>query len=299
MNAGQPDRDRLDEHATAQRGLFTRAQAMTCGYSAYRIRTRIRDGDWVTVVRDVFTDRGRDLTPMLRDTAALLSLPGAVLAGPSAARWHGIPVPSDETVVAHPQRIRRRGIQVLHEEPDLADVCTVDGAAATTVPRTVYDCARLMPDAVARAVLATALEESWTTVPELAGRIRAATGRHGTPRLIRLLRLAAHGEEQAALRLVRNLLQQAGIWGWIEQVPIEDRWGLIGLGDVVFPEVKLLLELKRGDLMPEAAREERRTRLAAAGWSVSEITWHDLTTHPDEFVAELRASLDRLGSFRW
>ncbi|MET7398286.1 hypothetical protein ABZS66_32835 [Dactylosporangium sp. NPDC005572] len=262
---------------------------------------RIRDGDWVSVVRDVFTDRGREITPTVRDRASLLALPGAVLAGPSAARWHGITVPSDETVVmTHPQRVRRRGIQVLYEQPALEDVCTVDGATVTSVPRTVYDCARLLPDAVARAVLAKSLEESWITIPELAGRIRAATGRHGTPRLVRLLRQAAHGEEQATLRLIRKLLRHAGIWGWQEQLPIKDRWGLIGLGDLVFPEVKLLLDLKRDPAaLPEAMREERRTRLAAEGWSVSEITWHDLTTRPDEFVAELRASLDRLGSVRW
>ncbi|WP_238016308.1 hypothetical protein KZZ52_00985 [Dactylosporangium sp. AC04546] len=261
---------------------------------------RIRDGDWVSVMRDVFTDRGRDLTPKLRDAASLLALPGAVLVGPSAARWHGIPVPSDDTVIAHPQRLRRREIQVLHGQPVPADICLVDGAAVTTVPRTVYDCARLLPDAAAQAVLATALRECWTTVPDLAWRIQAATGRHGTPRLVQLFKLAAQGEEQAALHLIKKLLQLAGIWGWAEQVPIKDRWGFIGVGDLVFADAKLLLELKRGyDALPGPKREERRSRLAAAGWSVSEITWHDLTTRPDEVVAELRASLDRLAPITW
>ncbi|GAA0737671.1 hypothetical protein Drose_00950 [Dactylosporangium roseum] len=309
MNPGQPDRDRLDAHATAQRGLFTRTQALNCGYSESKIKTKCRTGDWTVVVRDVYADRGLEITPRLRDAAAVLALPGAVLAGPSAARWHRIEVPSTATFVAYPRRIRRRQVHVLHEEPPPTDVVQVDGVATTTLGRTLFDCARLLPDAAATALLTKALEEGWTTMPELAERIRDMTGRHGTPRLVRLIRTVAFGDRSAALQLMVRLLQRAGIWGWQLHEPINDRWGLIGLGDVVFPEAKLVLDLGPGpelgtdDAEPKqeiaARRRERAVRLAAAGWTVTALTWGDLTGHPTEVVAELRACLDRLTPVRW
>src|SRR5882724_1164288 len=92
-----PDRGALDLLAEDQYGLFTRAQAVTCGFSNHQIARRIREGDWVMVRRSVLTDRGRPLTPKLRDIAALLMRPDAILGGPSAARWHDIEVPSDTT----------------------------------------------------------------------------------------------------------------------------------------------------------------------------------------------------------
>ncbi|MGI5179691.1 hypothetical protein ACQEVZ_25505 [Dactylosporangium sp. CA-152071] len=256
-------------------------------------------GDWSPVVRDVFADRGLPVTPRLRDVAAQLALPGAVLAGPSAARWHGWEVPSTETFVAFPgRRPRLRHVHVVPVDLPATDICTVDQQQVTTPSRTVFDCARLLPDGAASALLATALQECWTTMPDLATRIRDATGRHGTPRLVRLVRMVALGNRTAAQKLAGKLLQRAGIWGWSPHEPISDRWGLIGLGDLVFPEAKLVIELGIDELEPAPLRE-RHTRLAAAGWTVVSYSWTDLTTRPSDLVAELRQHLDRLTPVRW
>jgi hypothetical protein len=300
MNPGQPDRDRLDAYAADQRGLFTRSQALSCGYTNPRIRTKVQTGDWAVVVRDVFADRGLPVTPRLRDVAAQLALSGAVLAGPSAARWHGWDVPSAETFVAlQARRPRLRHVHVLPLEVPATDVCVVDGVRVTSTERTVFDCARLLPDGAASALLTTALQECWTTMSDLATRIRDATGRHGTPRLVRLIRVVALGNRTSAQKLAGRLLQRAGIWGWTPHEPISDRWGLIGLGDLVFPEAKLVIELGIDELEVAAPLRERHTRLAAAGWTVVNYSWSDLTTRPSDLVAELRQHLDRLTPVRW
>src|SRR5262245_32031139 len=44
------DRERLRKRAAGQFGLFTRAQAIACGYSAYQIRRRVADGEWQRVL---------------------------------------------------------------------------------------------------------------------------------------------------------------------------------------------------------------------------------------------------------
>jgi len=304
MEHAQPDRDRLDALAAAQGGLFTRTQALTCGYTGTRIRTKCRTDDWVTVVRDVYTDRGLRITPVLRDLAARLALPGAILVGPSAARLHRIVVPSSGTFVALPsRRVHLRHVEVLRETIPPADLLEIAGSPTTTLDRAIFDCVRVLPDGTAEALLTKALQECWTTMPALASRIRDATGRHGTPRLVRLVRKVAFGSRNASQQVLTRLLQRAGVWGWRLHEPIADRWGLIGLGDVVFPTARLVVDLGLSELEPEpeqAARcEERRTRLAAAGWTTVPMSWDDLTSRPTEVIADLRAHLDRLTPIRW
>lgn len=303
MDRRKPDRDALDEHAARQHGLFTRTQALACGFSQYRIRARCRCGDWVVVLRDVFADRGLPLTPQARDVAAQLALPGSVLAGPSAARWHGMQVASEDTFVVGAGRRRLRRVHTLPETVAAQDICFFSEVCVTTLDRTVFDCLRLLPDAAALKLLEEALQRGWTSTAQLSQRLRDATSRHGTPRLIRLLQEAAHGSRSASQRLATRLLQRAGVWGWYTNEPVSDRWGLICIGDIVFAEAMLVIELDGAAFDPDGERaqrdRERYRRLAAAGWTVLRFTWIDLTTRPGEVIAEIRSLLDRLGVHSW
>src|ERR1043165_257114 len=85
-----PDRHALDKHTARQLGLFTRVQATTCGFSVGQITRRLKEGDWVEVRRGVLAERGLARTAKVRDMSVLLCVPGAILAGPSALRWHGV-----------------------------------------------------------------------------------------------------------------------------------------------------------------------------------------------------------------
>jgi len=82
----EADDSELRRMAARQRGLFTRTQARACGYSAYQVRRRIEFGQWQRVLGPVFAFLGASRTPGLLDVVAGLAVPGAVLAGPSAAR---------------------------------------------------------------------------------------------------------------------------------------------------------------------------------------------------------------------
>src|SRR5262245_46655723 len=128
MDQRKPDRVALDKHAADQRGLFTRAQAGACGYSEYQIRRRRTSGEWITVLGPVLADRGVQVTPLTRDVAVQLALPGSVLAGPSAARWHRMEVDSAETfvVVRRDRRVRLAGVHAFRESLPADDVSRVD-----------------------------------------------------------------------------------------------------------------------------------------------------------------------------
>lgn len=96
------DLSELNRIAGGQFGLFTRRQARTCGLSAYQIRRLIESGRWQRVAASVLAPAGLALTAAVRDRAALLAVPGSVLAGPAAARVWDLPVRDARTFLVVP-----------------------------------------------------------------------------------------------------------------------------------------------------------------------------------------------------
>jgi len=298
-DAPLPDPVQLQEVAAHQHGLFTRGQAMQCGYSTFQVRRRVMSGEWQQVVGPVYTDHERSLTPRLRAAAATFAVPGSVLAGASAARWLGLPVAA---TVVHlwTGPVRRRplpGVVMLREPLVSRDYGPYDGIQVTTPARTVFDCLRLLPDREAIDLLGKALHRSWITLPELSERITAHAGRRGAPKLVRLMRLAASGSRSAAERLVTDLLRHAGISGWRVNELIRDPEGVICTGDVVFPAAALILEIDgwayQSDRDARADDAERRRRLDAEGWTVVTFSWGDLTRRTEHVVATILTLLSR------
>jgi hypothetical protein len=176
-----------------QRGLFTRRQALELGYSRYQIRRRLAGGQWQAVLGDVLAEAGRPITGLLREQAALLAVPGGVLAGPSAARRHGLRCTDHRIFVAVgvARRVRHTGIVYLAGALPAADVVRSGGCPVTAVERTVFDCCLLLADDEAAQLLRDALDAGLVTVAGLASRVHAHAGRRGAPRLARLMRAAA------------------------------------------------------------------------------------------------------------
>jgi len=301
MRERTPDRDALDKRAIQQLGLFTRAQARACGFTNRQIGRRQREGDWVEVRRGILAERGLPLTPMVHDVAIQLAVPAAVLAGPSAIRWHGIEVPSADTVIALDQtrHARPSGVTVFREPIPDDDVCVLGDVCLTTLERAVFDCARVLPDVAALALLEQALERGWSSVPQLADRMGRFTNRRGAPRLVDLINTAAKGNHSAAVHLATRLLRGAGIWGWKLSERIYDRWGFVCVGDLVFEEPRLVIRLDSRPCDPASRRaqdeQDCRYRLLAAGWTPLAFGWHELNTRPDDVVATTKHALDWLG----
>jgi len=76
--------------------------------------------------------------------------------------------------------------------------------------------------------------------------------------------------------------------------------GLIGIGDIVFEILKLVVEVDGWAFHTTPDRfhrdRERQNRLVAAGWTVLRFTWRDLVERPEYVLATIRTMLDRLGS---
>jgi len=75
-------------------------------------------------------------------------------------------------------------------------------------------------------------------------------------------------------------------------VEIRDDAGVIGIGDVVFDRMKLVLEVDglAYHTTPERFERDRRrqNRLVLAGWTVLRFTWRDITARPAYVLATIQ-----------
>jgi very-short-patch-repair endonuclease len=278
-------------------GLFTREEAKRCGYTTAEIRHRIRRGDWLPVLGSVLAPAALPISTELRDLAASLAIEGSVLAGPSAARRWRIPVDDPRTClyVGRSGHGRLPGVTAWHSMPPADEVRRVDGARVTGRARTIVDCALALPERDAIEMLDLALVRRWISLDDLADQVRRQVGRRGVEKLIRLMRLLADGTRSAAERLAADLFRGHGVRGWKANVPVSGGEGVIGLGDFVFDEVKLVVEIDGLAFHTDPAEcgrdRERQNRILGAGWRLLRFTWYDLRYRPqyviDTVVAEL------------
>jgi very-short-patch-repair endonuclease len=288
---------RLGRLAARQLGLFTRAQAVDCGYSAFQIRRRVARTEWQQVCGPVLAFRGRLLTAPVLAAAAHLAVPGSVIAGPSAALWYDLPTGATGRWlwVGRPGRCRVPGVRTICDPLTEHDIRRGDGILITAPARTVFDCLRVVPDEAAMRLAVRALQRGWTTRGDLQRRIHEFAGRRGAPRLAHLMGTIIGDAESAAERLALGLLRRARITGWIANAEICDRAGLIGYGDIVFHAARLVVEIDGWAYHSDPDRfqrdRSRQNRLVAAGWTVLRFTWADLRNRPDEFVAAIRTAL--------
>jgi very-short-patch-repair endonuclease len=284
------DARRLKRIAGRQLGLFTREQAHMCGFSPAQIRRRLAAGSWRAFRRDVFAQAGLRSTPLIEDRAAQLTVPGSVLAGFSAARVWDMPVPKigSHLIVTGRTDSRPSGVRLIRADLSDRDLSMCQGGPVTSPPRTVFDCLRLLDDRPARDLLDRALQRRWITIGDLIERARAHTGRRGAPRLARLIGQAAGGTRSAAERRLAGLLRRSGLHGWQANIEIHDDRGLVGVGDVVFEQARVVIEVDGWafHVTPDRFRRdrERQNRLVAAGWTVLRFTWRDLTERPTHVI---------------
>jgi hypothetical protein len=291
------DLPELHRIAARQLGLFTRRQARACGLSAYQIRRRIDSGQWRRVAASVMAPAALPLTAAVRDRAAQLAVPGSVLAGPAAARSWGIQVGDARTFLVVPpgRHPRVAAARLLYDRLDRDEVWIRDGAAVTSRPRAVVDCLRVMRETDALNLLDRSLQEGWISIEDLTERVRGLAGRRGAPRLARLVGQVADGTRSAAERRTTGLLKRAGIEGWAANVVLRDDRGVIGVGDVVFEEARVVVEVDGWayHIGPKRFQRDRarQNRLVAAGWTVLRFTWRDLTERPEHVVATIASIL--------
>lgn len=283
-----------------QDGVITRRQARDCGLSDSAIGRRAATGEWITVARGVLRVADRTVDDRIRARIAVAAVgERAVLAGASAAWWHGLTdrVPYPHLVLGPRGRhgATISGVRVWHRDVADEDVVVRDALRITAMPLTVLDASVDL----GVWVMDAALLRKRVTIPQLARTQIRNRGRRGSPRSRAMLAAMSAGARSEAERLLLALLRRSAITGWRANYPVECRDSTPASGgyliDVAFPDAKVAIEIDgfafHSDAVAFQHDRRRQNDLVAAGWTVLRFTWHDLVDRPAYVIARIRAAV--------
>lgn len=276
---------------------------LTHGLSASHVAARVRRGEWVRVRRGVCMDAGADAADphrmaLARTLGAHACLGGThVLSHTSAALVAGLPLltPPTRAHVTQPWRPRSAIADdvVRHVRPlPPGHVTTLRGIPATSLARTLADCATALP-ALDGLVLMDAGLHLGVPRSEVEAIVQDLVGRRGVVRARAVLGFADDGAESSGETWTRWVLLRAGLPAPETQLEVETRLGP-RWSDLGWREWRLLLEYdgrqKYGDggAVAEALLAERRRQeaLEEEGWRVVRVVKEDLRS-PHALVARV------------
>lgn len=243
----------LKSVAERRLGVFTSQEALAAGYVVDDIKAALRSHRWVRLRKGVYTTREHVAAAdkrerhLLDSVAVLLSLDaGPVLSHSSAARLHDLVVPTAEApdvrVTDVDQWRRGRGYRVARAALPQGDVVPWLTFGATSIARTLVDCARewpLLPSVVA---MDAALNEGRVRRAELLGAVHSARHRAGASDAARACGLCDGRAESPLETEGRLALLAAGLPAPELQVELHDVRGRVARVDAWYDAAALALE---------------------------------------------------------
>lgn len=269
--------------------MLTRAQAIESGLSEKGIQVRLEGGRWITLCPGVYSMASAMPTWERQLTAAVLSRPGSVAAGMSAAYLHRMDgfQESRPTILCPPGTNARLQIGRVVRVADFDEVgkTTVRGFLATTVAETLWTLARSLPAKALNDLVDQQVAMGRTTTSELLGILQRvdATRQRG----LASFRKAVRNVDPAALTTAASLLEvalyrllsQPGIPSVSRQHPF--RLDQPARVDAYIPDWRLVVEAdgrnwhtRQADFQRD---RDRDNRLAARGILVLRFTYDDLS----------------------
>lgn len=288
---------------TRQHGYARTAQLLELGLSRGQIAHRVRKGLYERVSYGVvaWAARGRTLEEgAMRGVMAAGC--GAIAARWTAAALHKLDTPHDHQIHVVAQSYGRHHSPIsevyIHRTRYLPPehVVEIAGVPATSLSRTIVDCASLLDRWSALRMLdsASASAMAWRNIHTTAERL--TNGRSGVRAII--VATAPDGADRFRSLLERLMLEallQAGmpIGEW--NVPLSDPAGRIREVDLCYRDARLVVELDglrfhRSRLAQQRDRASDR-RLQLAGWRVLRFTWDEVVHRPARVADEIGRAL--------
>lgn len=295
--------DRLTELAGAQRGLFTREQALVCGFSSSALSRHLNSRRWRLILPHTYQFAA--VPPSWDQHVMAVHLwtgRSGVAVGQTAAELHGLEgVRSPLIEVACTGHRRSRvGIIVRRQCLDDHDIVEIGSIPVTTAIRTLLTLAADASSWEMDMALDSALRTGKTTLDALYERLDelGGRGRRGVARL--RIKLAERGGEvsapeslleRLAKRLVARHFPVPAIQHhvWHEGVPIARL-------DLAFPELKIGIEVDgyngHSGLVAFRRDRDRSGLLASLGWLVLPFTWDDIRTRRGLVVERIARAIE-------
>lgn len=283
--------------ATRQAGAFTTSQAILEGLTKRQIAYRLRVGTLRRVAGVALRHRQDQVSPAMLAFAAHLTWPDTVLAGPTVAILHGVPLNHQDAHVISQFRRKPQLHLVPHEfiiRPWEQD--SWRGIPATTPTRSLLDALVILPKAEAQALFVWAHTHDQIGPADFDAHLAQFPGRWGNNRLRQFLADATAGVMSPAERLAHEIFAKANLTGWKSDVTIRDADGIIARVDILFGTERIVVEIDGRQFHGSDRFQSDRTRdnrLQNAGYIVLRFTWQDLTQRPAEMVRQIQRSLDQ------
>ena len=270
----------------------------------------VQRGTITRLHRGVLSFAGAPLTWRARLMAATLSAGSSHASHRAAACLHGLdgftePQPIEVTVARGRCPVRDDIVVHRWTGPEANDYMQVDSIATSGVATTLACLGAVVPALQVEQALDDALRRghSLRWIRETAERLHRP-GPTGTGVLLKLLRDPARQQavpDSVFERITARLLCEAGLPTPALQHPVRLHNGRIVRIDIAWPEVRWGIEChsRRYHSGPSqvAADHDRDHLLAAAGWQVAYLTWHQV--QDSDYVVELarRAASRRVVEF--
>jgi very-short-patch-repair endonuclease len=295
---------KLTIRAARSGGVFSRRDALECGYTIPQIKARLAAGKWQRLRRGIYAEQA-DLSQLpvweresaehrLAVHAAVRALaPGsAVVSHHSALVMHEVPVWGVDLDEVHVTRQRSKpsgsvaaGIVQHTARFTDEDLTELAGLRVSTVPRALAEmaCVASFESIVVSADAALRAKQFY---PEDARRVLELTRSWPGAAMARAaIPFASRQAESVGESRLRVLMDRCDLPKPVLQAVIRDAAGtFVARVDFYFPEFRTIVEFdgltKYGtadDLVAEKAREDR---LRALGYQVVRVIWKDLPAAP-------------------
>lgn len=289
-----------------QAGAISRTQALTLGLSLRQIERRVETGDWIRALPGVYRLATVPPTPEQSVRVAALWLDNGVLTGVGAAWWWELlPYPPQrwEFQVANvTRRSQQSGVSVLRRWVDPADVTNHRNLTVVTEPLAVLRAAVTLEHGRkghGTRLIDRAKQTKSVSAAELELAFRRNRGTWGTAMMRDLLDRTGDRAHSDLERKAVRFLKEAGITGFVVNLPIRLATGRSMELDIAFRKHRLAIEIDgfRYHSSPEshATDLDRQNALIQDGWTVLRYGPDVLDNEPDRFISEVLAALEALG----
>jgi very-short-patch-repair endonuclease len=286
--------------AESQHGVVTRRQLLEFGTAPQAIRHRLERGRLHPVHRGVYAVGHRVLTvDGIRIAATLAAGAGAVLSHRAAAALWELRASDALEVTLERSHRPLRGLRIHHLPLAADEVTTVRAIPVTTVPRTLFDLAAVLPRHQVERAINEAEVRPLTDPLSLADLVSRYPRRAGIATIKAILARLSAGTARTRSELEARFLD------FLRRARLprpEVNASLFVAGrsiecDFLWRERRVIAELDGWKAHGTAAAFERdRARdrmLSARGWRLVRITWRQLHDDADAVASDLRKILAR------
>lgn len=298
-NSDEVEQDRnLDEYASHQYGVFSRTQAVGAGLTPRMIQTRVETGAWIRLAPSVYALASAPPKWERQMAAALLTKPGSIATGSSAAYLHRFPGSrpvKPVIMVGLGDNARSPLARVIRSQRfEVVGRTRVRGYVASDEPETVMALARDLGEDRIEALVDELLARKSLSVAELARVVSESDGVPGVPELRRVVayRLAdAYQPPMSELeRLLYLILDDSRLPPYTRQMPMSFQ-RVDATVDAFVPAWRLIVEgdgrrwhTRRADQERDQLRDNEAV---AHGYAVLRFGYEILRDEPDRVIDTL------------